>query len=178
MTIVYRALTIFAVVVLVGCGSDSPTAPSAQQPQQPAQVSGLWAFTGTVTSVSGGECFATAFQALIGERSSGTIQIQQTGASLTATVTDNGTGGSCTYSGTAGATSVALNTTSCTASDAIGARCPNGALRDVRLQTGAFNASLSGGVMSGTVAETYNVIGAGGPVGVLTINGSFTAQRR
>jgi hypothetical protein len=158
------------------CGDDgSPSSPS-----RTVQVGGVWSMNQTITSVSGGECFANIFQGLVGERGTGTAQIQQTGASLTATVTDDSSGGSCTYSGTAGSASAALNTTSCTSSDLLGATCPTGGVRNIRLQTGAINASnVTTSSMSGTAAETYNITTASGAgVGTLTINYSFTATRR
>ena len=163
-------------VAMIGCGGDgSPTGPAAV-----AQVAGVWSLSTTVTSVTGGECFSGVFQALVGARGTGTIQIQQSGSSLTATSTDNATGGSCTYSGTAGSNSIAVNTTSCTASDALGATCPNGAgQRNVRLQTGGVSANLSGNTLNGTAAETYNVTTTGGaPVGTLVINYSFNATKQ
>lgn len=164
-----------AFTISCGGGNGSPTGPAAI-----AQVAGVWSLSTTVTGVSGGECFAPVFQTLVGSRGTGTIQIQQSGSSLTATSTDDASGSSCTYSGTAGANSVAVNTTSCTASDVLGASCPNGAgLRNIRLQTGGVNATLSGNTLSGTAAETYNVTTTGGTgVGTLTINYSFNANRR
>jgi len=115
-----------------GGGSKSPTSPTPQY----VQVGGVWSVTTTVTATSGGECFAAAFQSLIGTTDRGTMQISQNGSSLSATFTSDSDGSSCSYQGTAGVSVVALNTTSCTASDIIGATCPSGARRDIRLQTG------------------------------------------
>ena len=149
---VYCVLAAAMAALASGCGDNSPSSPTPST----AQVAGVWNLTSTVTSVSGGECFGPPFQTLVGQRGAGTAQIQQTGASLTATVTDDSTGGSCSHSGTAGASSLALNTTSCTASDALGARCPgSGLVRNIRLQTGGINATVSGSTMTGTSAETY-----------------------
>jgi len=172
-----QIIVAMALGCVVGCGggAESPTGPSAI-----AQVAGVWGLTTTVTSVSGGECFAGLFQQLVGTRATGTIQIQQSGAGLTATTTDDESGSSCTYSGTAGSNSIAVNTTSCTASDVIGVSCPNGSgLRNIRLQTGGVNATMSGNTLTGTAAETYNVTTAGGTgVGTLTVNYAFSANRR
>jgi hypothetical protein len=163
------------VLATFGCGGDSATGPTPTT----AQVGGVWTFSSTLTSVSGGECFASTFQSLVGTRGTGTAQIQQSGPSVTATVTDDSAGSSCSYTGTAGSNSVALNVNSCTASDLIGATCPNGALRNIRLQTGGINATVNGGSMIGTSAETYNVTTSSGVgLGTLTFNYSFIGTRR
>ena len=111
----------------------------------------------------------------------GTIQVIQSGSSLTARFTDSSTGGSCDYLGTAGVSTVALNTSSCTASDLIGATCPGStARRDIPLQTGGYNATVSGNTLSGTGAQTYNVFAANTttPMGTLTLRSSFSATWR
>jgi hypothetical protein len=160
----------------VGCGSDSPTTPSAPII---AQVGGVWSVSTAFTSVSGGECVGSALATNVGARSTGTLQVQQAGSSLTATGTDDGTGASCSYTGTAGATTMALNITTCTASDIIGAQCANGSVRNVRLQTGASNLSVNGASASGTLARTYNVTTtAGAFVAVMTVNESVTLTKR
>src|SRR5688572_7559501 len=81
-----------ALACVIGCGGGdgSPTGPAAV-----AQVSGVWTLSTTVTAVSGGECFAPAFQSLVGLRGTGTIQILQTGGNVAATSTDDATGSSC-----------------------------------------------------------------------------------
>ena len=172
--------TVFVLLVSGICsacsgGDKSPTTPTPVI----AHVAGVWGFTLTVTAVTGGECFASTFQALVGERGSGTLQIQQSGSTLSATSTNDSTGSSCTYTGTAGANSLALNVTSCTASDILGARCTDGQTRNVRLLTGGVNATVSGASASGTEAETYNItdsIERG--VGTLVVNYSFSATKQ
>lgn len=170
------AIAVLPAILAMGCGDDSPSSPTPTT----VQVAGVWTFNDTVTSVTGGECFASVFQAAVGTRGTGTAQIQQSGASLTATITDDATGGSCSYTGTAGTNTIALNVVSCTASDLLGASCPGtGALRNVRLQTGSLNGTVTGSSVSGTEAQTYNVTTAAGTgVGTLTMNGTFTATRR
>ena len=73
-----------------------------------------------------------------------------------------------------------LTLNSCTASDLIGARCSTGALRDIRVQTGTLNTTLSGATLSGTSATQYNVVVSGttSPVGTLTLNTTFTVTRQ
>lgn len=167
-----RAVLAVALIALA-CGG-SPTGPS------PVQVGGVWNFTSRITTVTGGECFATSLQGGVGATDVGTIQITQSGSSLSAVVTSNGTGTGCSYSGTAGGNSISLNASSCQASDTIGAVCPSGARRDIRLVASAFNGTITGSTASGTAAETYNVLTSPGGTGVgtLVVNGTFTATRR
>lgn len=107
------------------------------------------------------------------------MQVSQTGSSLTATFTSNTDGSSNAYQGTAGASSIALNETSCSACNIVGATCSTGARRDFRLQTGGISATVSGNSATGTGAETYNIFVAGTntTVGVLVINSSFRATK-
>ena len=168
-----------ACVLAASCGDSagSPTSPS----KRTAQVGGVWAITETINSVTGGECFSGMFQSTIGSVGRGTMQVSQTGDSLTATVTDDRTGGSCNYTGTAGESSISLNVVSCTASDLIGAQCPgSNSKRDERLQTGGINGNISGSTATGTAAQSYNVViaGTGTPMGSLILNSSFAATRR
>lgn len=169
-----------AAFFLASCGGGSSSGPTAPTPTT-VQVAGVWSVTETITSMSGGECFAAVFQSLVGTVSRGTMQVSQSGASLTATFTYDSSGASCSYQGTAGASSIALNLVSCTASDILGATCPNStARRDLRVQTGGINATVNGNTATGTSAETYNVLVAntGSAVGTLIGNSSFTATRR
>jgi len=168
-------IVIIAVIALGACGGSSPAGPSAV-----AQVSGAWSVSTTVSTVTGGECFASDFQGLVGTRATGTIQIQQSGAELTATATDTASGSACTYSGTASTGSVALNILSCTGAEVLGATCPNGAgPRNIRLQTGGVNVTASGGTMTGTSFETLAVTTtAGTTVGTATLDFAFSATKR
>lgn len=171
------SITLFCLPILGnGCGGKSPSSPSSRT----VQVGGVWAVTSTLTSVTGGECLSAGFQSIVGAVDTGTMQISQVDSSLTATFTSNISGGSSSYQGTAGASSIALNETGCSACNLIGATCPNGARRDFRLQTGGVNATITGNSASGTAAETYNVFIAGtnSTVGVLTLNSRFSAIRR
>jgi len=150
------------VVLLIGClietsacgggGSSTSTAPTPTT----VQLAGVWNFSERLASATGGECFASLFQAQVGTTGSGTLQITQSGAAISIRYTDNASGGSCDYSGTAGASSAAFNTSSCTSSDVFGATCPGStARRDLRLVTGGYNASSASSTsMSGTGAET------------------------
>lgn len=168
-------LPIVVAFVVVGCsGNNSPTVPAS------AQVAGLWSGTITITGITGGECVGGLLQRSLGQQERETLSVTQNGATLTATSTSQSSGSSCSYTGTAGASSVVLNVTSCTASDLLGITCANGARRDMRLQTAALNATVSGNSGSGTSGSTYNILAAGtqAAVGVMTVNGAFTMTRQ
>jgi hypothetical protein len=171
-----RALSIGLPILCLACGgSGSPT-----EPTPVAQVAGVWSYRVTLSGVSGGECVGAALQSLVGSTTTGTIQISQSGGSLTATTTNDDDGSNCTYTGTAGSNSFALNGNSCSIGVITGLMCPNGAARDIRIQTLGINATVSGSGANGTSAETWNVFVAGtaSGVGPMTFNGNFTATRR
>src|SRR5262245_14633256 len=142
-----------------GCGSDSPSTPS---PPPPAQVSGTWRGTATATSVSGGECFAAAFAAIVGQTAQITASISQAGSSLNATVSSPSTGSGCNYSGTAGQSAVMVTTTLCSASDITGVPCPgSGLVRDIKLQTSVINGTVNGNTITGTETDAFNIFAGG-----------------
>jgi hypothetical protein len=120
------------------------------------------------------------FQTIVGQQDRQTLSINQSGSNLTATATSQSDGSSCTYTGTAGASSLTLNITSCTASDLIGLTCSNGSRRDLHLQTGAITASVNGNSGSGTYAETDNIVPAGTTtaIAIMIVNGNFTMTRQ
>lgn len=142
----------------------------------------MWQTINHLTSVSGGECVGAAIAAagtgsLV---SSGSIQVSQTGGSLTATATDSKTGATTSYTGTVGVSSFTLNFTSCNPCT-VPFQCPNGALRDVGVQTDTINGNViaSGQTATGTEASTYNVLIAGTttPVGLMTLTSAITATK-
>jgi hypothetical protein len=171
-----KVLAVILACLAVSCGSssDAPTSPSI------AQVAGVWRGTSRVSSVSGGECFATTFQSLVGGSTTASAAVTQSGSALNVTITDPSTGANCVYTGTAGASAIQLTVVSCSASDSIGAHCASGALRDIRLQTASINATVSGTSMTGTEAETFNVNvgGTSTAVGTLTLTSAFAVTRQ
>jgi hypothetical protein len=174
----HRLIFVVGLVISVpACGSNTPTTPS---PPPTAQIGGVWRGTARLTSSTGGECLAAVFQSAIGSTSSFAASLNQAGSSLTATVTDPSTGGSCVYTGSVGSSAVTLNVNGCTASNLFGVRCANGAARDLILVTGSINGTVSGNSISGTEAETYNVVSSltGAGVGTLILNSSFTGTRQ
>jgi len=171
-----RLIVALALVVCsISCGS-SPTGPTGNDV---VDVAGVWNFSATLSSVTGGECIGTTIQPSVGNVVRGTISITQTGATLTATTRASTDGSSCTYTGTAGQNSFALGWQTCDAGRQIGATCTNGARRDFNMVTNSINATKSGNTLAGTQAESFNVLVAGTNtnVGVLVLNANFTASR-
>src|SRR5207249_8373600 len=101
-------------VLSAGCGSSSPSTPSTPAV---AQVAGVWRGTARLNSITGGDCVGPILQAAVGSNTAFTASIMQGGPSLTATVTDPSTGGSCTYTGTMGSSALTLNVNGCTSSN-------------------------------------------------------------
>jgi hypothetical protein len=174
-----RALWIFAVgLAFHACGDDgSPVGPTGRNV---VDVAGVWNYTATLTNISGGECVGALVQSSVGSQDQGTISFTQNGDILSATVRDLGTGASCAYSGTAGSNSIALSWNSCEVAVLVGIRCPNGALRDMRMLTNSINATITGRSGSGTQAETWNVFSSttGAGVGIFSATSNFTASRQ
>jgi hypothetical protein len=147
-------------------GNSSPTSPSI------AQVGGVWTGLASQSSVSGGQCSDVFVN---GAESSYTLSITQTGSTLAATSTSQLTGIHCSYTGTAGSNTVALNATSCSTS-AYQVTC-NGTPRDIFLVALSITATISGNAMIGTAGETWNVFPRGNTtngLGVLGVDLAFS----
>ena len=175
-----------------GDGSSSPTAPTPV-PTTPApttptpppapqivQVAGLWGYTATLTGVTGGGCLGVSFLSEIGTTTTGTMQVTQQGSSLEAIATLDSNGTSTRYTGTAGSSSVALNAVFWDVGSITGLTCLTGERRDIHLLSEGINGTVSGSTVTGTVAETSNVVeaGTGNAAGVLTLSSLFVATRR
>ena len=177
-----KRFTILLIAVLMcSCGGgSSPTGPTGQKV---ADVAGVWTGTVMVTNISGGECVGVTAQALgvIGASQTYTLQIDQTGANLTAIATSTATGNSTNFSGTAGATSFVLNATFSTNAFTYGYLCTNGLRRDTQLTAASINANISGNAGSGTYAESTNVYlpgtQSGVSGGIMTTNAGFSMTR-
>lgn len=168
-------------VLLSACGGSSdPLRSPAEASAVTGNAAGAWRGTATTTSVFQGECLGPIVGSLVGTTAPMSATVTQTGSSVSATAISPTSGASCSYSGTMGQTALVLTGTSCTASDLIGARCANGALRDVKWQTAAVNATVIGPGMNGTLSDTYNVFVAGTTqgVGTLTINTGFSLTKQ
>lgn len=176
-----RLLLLAILVTLPGCGDDKSSSPSSPSttPPPPVNVQGLWTGGSTTTGANGGECLAQTFASLVGSTSNYTVQITQSGSSLTAVVTDTKTGIYTNYSGTAGGSSISLAWTYSSAGSISGIRCPNGQLRDMKLNTSTITADIVGNRGTGTAGETWNIYVAGTQTSVGVFNGtsSFTMTR-
>lgn len=168
---------------LVSCGGDNkttsptPATPTTTSIPATAQVGGVWTGTVTQTSVNGGEC-ANLFQLSTGVRSPFSLQVTQSGSSLTATAASQSTGQSCSYTGTAGGSSVALTGTGCQPSG-YQATC-DGFQRDVYISSYSATGTVSGNTLSGTTGATYNVFARGSitnGLGLVVVNSNFTFTR-
>ena len=170
------AMVLTAAALTMSCSeSDKPSA----APTPPiAQVGGAWAYIRTLTSVSGDDCVSALLESSVGEVERGTLEITQTGTSLTAIGTSDGTGLRCSYTGSVGADEVSLNGTQCTPGVIRGIRCADGARHDASIQAVGIAASVSGGYASGTSVETWTITtAAGAGAGVVMLRGSFSATK-
>ena len=167
-----RSTIVFLTTLLTSsCGSSSPSAPSV------AQVAGAWVGNATLTAVSGGECVGGTLQAAIGSRDIFTAALKQAGNMLDATVTSQGNGTSCAYTGTSGGSALGLTMASCQADRVLRVRCSNGALRDLQLQADAITANVdvrTGSTGTDASAWTVSVSGTAVPVGLLNLTATFT----
>jgi hypothetical protein len=151
----------------------SPAAPSAAP-----SVAGAWLGNSTLASVSGGECVGTLLQSASGSRDVFLTALKQTGSSLNATITSQGNGTSCAYSGSSNGGAVTLSLSTCQASRVPAVRCASGAVRDLQLVGGTLTANVNTvvGTGTGTDASTWSVLvpGSASSVGTLTLTANFT----
>jgi hypothetical protein len=161
-----------------GSGGGSSTAPTPTI----AQVAGVWRVTARATNITTSECVGATLAAngFIGTTSNSTAQITQSGANLTVIATDVATGAVTNYTGSAGASTIALNFQSCTLCVIQRLQCSNGSLRDLTPQADAVTATVSGSSFSGTEAQTYYVTVSGSWVaaGVLVVNASVSGTKQ
>ena len=167
-TIARASLPLLALVVCACGDGSSPSGPSVER------VSGVWMSHATLTSVSGGACVGGALQTSVGNRDIFAAQIQQSNASLTATISSQGNQTSCAYTGTANGSSVTLNLSSCQAGRVAAFRCADGTRYDLQLVADRISAQASS-AGPGTSTSTWNVMAAGSsaPVSTLTLSAEF-----
>ena len=163
----------FAVLMSWSCGSTTPTAPFVPQ------VSGSWVGEGTLTSFTGGECLTPLFEELKGIPTQFRGSLAQTGNNVTATLSIDHVGGTCSYAGSIGGDTLVLNATSCDREGIAGLSCADGAVRDIRWQASSLTARIIDAGMTGTFIETdaIAVSGTSTNVGTFAGTGSFTLTR-
>src|SRR6266550_6307776 len=132
-------------LLLTACGSDSST-PTSPTPSTPArvQVAGIWNLSETRTGITGGECLEGTLNSTIGTTGTDTLNISQSGASLTAVTTAQANGVSCNWTGTADTDRFVLNLTTCqTNANQFNIRCANGAVRDLRIASSGITTVIN-----------------------------------
>ena len=169
-----------ALLVLSGlsaCGGGS--SPAAPSPSAPAQVGGLWTGNATRTGVTGGECLGPVIGNSSDRSPRISVTIQQTGSQLTATVTNTLYAAACTYSGSAGPTTISLALQSCQGGKVNNMKCPNGDLRDMELVADAFTGTVDASGIGGTEEQRWNTFvgGTSTATGPLVINSAFALKR-
>lgn len=157
----------------VGCASD--TAPS----QPVTQVAGAWVANATLSGVVGGECVGDTLRQIVpgSGRDIDLTALKQDGNTLSATVTSQGHGTVCAYTGSRIGDAVSLTMSSCQTGRITAIRCGNGSLRDAQLASGTINATLGGRTTgSGTDTTIWNIYASGGsgPVATLTVTAAET----
>jgi len=141
------------------------------------QIAGTWTGTQTLTAVSGGECLGVLYSQFIGSSFPVTITINQTGASLSMS------NGGCSYSGTADASSFALESTAtCTQPIQRDYPCQivdGGGTRDIAFTKETLSGTLAGNSLTINITETDAVLAAGTTrsVGTLTLTSTAQAKR-
>lgn len=171
-----RFCVVVAACVLSACGSsDSPTGPSY------AQAGGVWSASVRLVAASGGDCVGPTIAAVsLGAVTNYTMQITQSGSTLTAVVTDTSTGVRTNFTGTAGTSTIVMNGTFSSGAIISGFPCLSGVRRDLNLTNVTFTGNINGNTGNGTEAESYNVFIAGtsAGVGIMILNGNFTMTRQ
>ncbi len=159
------------VALTAACASPPPPAPSA------TQVAGAWIANAALTSAVGGECVGADLQAAAGRRDRYLVALAGE-SSLAATITSEGNGTSCAYSGPNAGGALTLTMTTCRLSQVPNVLCGNGSRRDLQLVGGTLQGTASSltGTGSGTDVTTWNVLAAGSTqvLGTLTLRATFT----
>ena len=165
-------------------GDPVTTSPSGQSLFTP-QFGGNWNGTAVLSNVGpvvNGECVGPALQAQIGT-SAGTenvtLAVTQDSDAITARLASATSGLACTYKGTTAQNTLALDAASCDAPMLI-IRCgPTGPVRQMLVIGSTVQGTVSGGRVSGTLSNAYNVFDEKGEVAVtrVTLNYQFNAAK-
>jgi hypothetical protein len=159
-----------AATAAASCGGSAPAAPST------AQVAGAWIANSTLSAVSGGECAGVRLQSAIGRRDV-FLSALAGQTTIAATITSQGNGTSCAYTGTNGGGAVSLRMTSCADNKVFTVTCSSGERRDLRLVGGSLTADVDSrlGTGSGADVTIWDVFqpGTSQRVGTLTLSAGF-----
>ena len=153
----------------------SPNAPSLFFPS----IEGVWAGPLTLVGTSGGECVGAEIPSFLPTNDFGTATVTQNGSELQATLTMEGTGLACKYTGKHTGVNIALNATSCDRTGLI-VQCV-GTARELELVGSSVIGSWNSNQMEGVTTSTYNVFTTTNPrvgVGSVIATHRFTATRQ
>ncbi len=167
-----RASIIAAALWTAACSSPQPTTPSA------TQIAGAWIANSTLSAVSsGGDCVGADLRNAIGRRDvflaaiSGEVAVQ-------ATITSQGNGTSCAYTGSNSTNGVTLTMGACLSSRVLNIACSGGGRRDVQLVGSTLQAQADArlGNGSGSNTSTWNVLDSGSQqvVGSMSLTETFS----
>jgi hypothetical protein len=166
------SLSLAVALFAVACASPPPAAPSS------TQIAGAWVANSTLSAVgSGGECVGTALRSAIGRRDSFLAAIAGSGT-LQATLTSQGNGTICAFSGSDSGNGVALALSVCQSSRVLNVSCVTGERRDVQLVSATLQAQADSRLGNGSGSQTtvWNVLDSSSQqqVGTLNLTETFT----
>jgi hypothetical protein len=153
------------------CSSPQPAAPSANQ------IAGAWLVNAMLSAVSGGECVGADLQDAIGRRDVFLAALAGS-ATVDATITSQGMGTSCAYTGSDSGGGLSLTMTSCRSGRVVNVQCGSGQRRDLQIVAGVLQGRPDSRVGTGPASEAtvWNVFAAGSSqvVGVLNLTATST----
>jgi hypothetical protein len=167
-----RVSIIAAALWAAACASPQPAAPSA------TQIAGAWIADSTLSSVSsGGDCVGADLRNAIGRRDVFLAAIAGE-SSIQATITSQGNGTSCAYTGTNSTSGVTLTMGMCLSARVLNIVCGSGALRNVQLVGATLQAQADArlGNGSGINTSTWNVLDSSSQqaIGSMSLTETFT----
>jgi hypothetical protein len=171
MSRLWLVTTAVSVAFAASCSSPPPAAPSA------GQIAGAWVANSLLSAASGGECVGADLRDAIGRRD--VFLAALAGATtINATITSQGNGTSCAYTGSNSDGGLALTMTSCQSGRVVAVQCQTGDRRDLQLVSAALQARADSraGTGSGSDTTVWNVFPSGSSqaVGVLNLTDTFT----
>ena len=162
----------WSALAAAACASPPPAAPSA------TQIAGAWIANSTLSSVSsGGECVGADLRNAIGRRDVFLAAIAGE-STIQATITSQGNGTSCAYTGSSSTTGVTLTLSVCQSARVVSVACSSGGRRDAQLVSSTLQARADSrlGTGSGSGTSTWNVLDSASQqaVGSFSVTEIFT----